>query len=131
MVSEGEGKIYSGCVVFIHLMFEYLICVVACILTLKSLQSSEGGSVGKWHHVGNLLVDLGELEHCELAVSNGDSIWVPSVWWLEKLPSSSVWRWDVSTSVHLLHISLLWCIFLNKTLISWNTNFSNSHGLQF
>ena len=42
MVSEGEGKIYSGCVVFIHLMFEYLICVVACILTLKSLQSSEG-----------------------------------------------------------------------------------------
>lgn len=74
MVSEGEGKIYSGCVVFIHLMFEYLICVVACILTLKSLQSSEGGSVGKWHHVGNLLVDLGELEHCELAVSNGDSI---------------------------------------------------------
>ena len=79
MVSESEGKIYSGCVVFIHLMFEYLIHVVACILTLKSLQSSKGGSVGKWHRVGNLLVDLGELEHCELAVSNGDSIWVPSI----------------------------------------------------
>ena len=90
MVSESEGKIYSGCVVFIHLMFEYLIHVVACILTLKSLQSSKGGSVGKWHHVGNLLVDLGELEHCELAVSNGDSIWVPSIWGLEKLPSSSI-----------------------------------------
>lgn len=71
MVSEGEGKIYSGCVVFIHLMFEYLIRVVACILTLKSLQSSEGGKV--WADgtmVGNLLVDLGELEHCELAVSD-------------------------------------------------------------
>lgn len=45
LVSEGEGKIYSGYVVFIQLMFEYLICAVYCILTLKGLQFSEGGKV--------------------------------------------------------------------------------------
>lgn len=45
LVSEGEGKIYSGSVVFIHLMFEYLKCAMDCVLTCKGSLSSEGGKV--------------------------------------------------------------------------------------
>lgn len=44
-VSKGEGKIYSGYVVFIQLMFEYPIRAMDCVLTLKGSQSSEGGKV--------------------------------------------------------------------------------------
>lgn len=47
LVSEGEGKIYSGYMVFIQLIFEYLICAMDCVLTLM-----EEKRYGKWQDVG-------------------------------------------------------------------------------